>query len=252
MIKNIINRFFSKKILKRSLYTSVITVMTVSYIYCYDSYADIETSNIQSEIITGLDDSKITKETMEVININKTEYKEQNTVQNIEVTKKPMNAAVVTEKEIIKPEPVRKNTLYYINDNGYKRYLDNKYQDYLYKMCVKYDIEKYYTLLLAQMYHESGFQVDVISKTKDYGLMQINKCNHKWLGEILGNDNFLDPYNNIEAGVYMMSMFLHKYNDAEKALVCYNKGESAVRKGTYSTSYSKGVINDMNLLIKLD
>ena len=77
----------------------------------------------------------------------------------------------------------RTNTLYYVNDNGYKYYLDNKYQDHLYKMCVKYNVEKYYTLLLAQMYHESSFDIDVISKTSDHGLMQINVCKHKWLGK---------------------------------------------------------------------
>ena len=119
-------------------------------------------------------------------------------------------------------------------------------------MCVKYNVEKYYTLFIAQMYHESTFRINLISGTNDYGLMQINKCNHKWLGELLGNNDFLDPYNNIEAGVYMLSSYLHKYNDVEKALVCYNRGESAVKKGTYSTSYSKGVLEDMNLLVELD
>jgi hypothetical protein len=49
-----------------------------------------------------------------------------------------------------------------------------------------------------------------------------------------------------------MSEFLHKYNDVEKALVCYNRGESAVINGTYSTSYSQGVLYDMNFLVELD
>ena len=146
----------------------------------------------------------------------------------------------------------RQNTLYYVNDNGYNSYLDNCYQDYLYEMCIKYEVEEYYPLFLAQMYHESTFRTNVISKTNDYGLMQINVINHQWLGKKLGDDDFLDPYTNIEAGIYMMSSFLHKYNDVEKALVCYNMGEGAVKKGTYSTTYSRGVLEDMSLLVELD
>ena len=82
--------------------------------------------------------------------------------------------------------------------------------------------------------------------------MQINKCNHEFLRNKFGFTDFLDPYVSIESGVYFMSGYLHKYNDVEKALVCYNRGESAVRKGTYSTSYSKGVLEDMNLLVELE
>lgn len=150
------------------------------------------------------------------------------------------------------PEVKRPNKLYYINDGGWKAHLDTIYQDYLYEMCVKYDVVEYYEMFLAQMYHESGFKVDVISKTNDYGLMQINKCNHEYLRNKFGFTDFLDPYVSIESGVYFMSGYLHKYNDVEKALVCYNRGESAVRKGTYSTSYSKGVLEDMNLLVELE
>lgn len=159
------------------------------------------------------------------------------------------------EEEIIEEEQEtiekRTNLLYYINDNGYKSYLNEEYQDYLYEMCIKYDVVDYYTMFIAQMYHESTFRPNLISKTNDYGLMQINKCNHDWLSQKLGSNNFLDPYISIEAGVYMMSNYLHKYNDVEKALVCYNRGESAVRKGTYSTNYSKGVLYDMTLLVEL-
>lgn len=155
-----------------------------------------------------------------------------------------------TTEEIV-TAPARPNKLYYVNENGWESYLDECYQNHLYEMCVKYDVVDYYTLFLAQMYHESGFRTDVISGTNDYGLMQINICNHEWLGQKLGNSDFLDPYNNIEAGVYMMSGYLKKYNDAEKALVCYNRGESAVRNGTYSTKYSQGVLYDMTFLVEL-
>lgn len=158
---------------------------------------------------------------------------------------------VLMQKNQFEEEDKRKKVFYYVNDEGHKSYLDKDYQDYLYAMCIKYDVEKYYTLFLAQMYHESTFQANVISATNDYGLMQINVYNHEWLSEELDISNFLDPYDNIKAGVFMMSNFLHKYNDVEKALICYNEGEGAVINGTYSTTYSKSVLSDMDLLIEL-
>ncbi len=146
--------------------------------------------------------------------------------------------------------PERENILYYVQDGRYRYDLPDEYQDYLWQQCKAYGISEYYELLLAQMYHESSFRTNLISKTNDYGLMQINICNHRWLSGIIGDDDFLNPYTSIRAGVHMMSTFLHKYNDVQKALVCYNRGESAVRKGTYTTSYSRGVLDDMNLLVE--
>jgi hypothetical protein len=160
-----------------------------------------------------------------------------------------------TETEVEATEEVlieRENTLYYMNEEGWKSYLDVEYQDFLYEMCIKYDVVEHYELFIAQMYHESTFRPNLISKTNDYGLMQINVCNHKYLERLFGFTDFLNPYVSIESGVYFMSKYLHKYNDVEKALVCYNKGENAVKNGTYSTTYSKGVLYDMNFLVELD
>ena len=95
---------------------------------------------------------------------------------------------------------------------------------------------------------KSGFDISLISSTNDYGLMQINICNHQWLSEELGENDFLDPFVSIDAGILIMSRLLNKY-DVETALVCYNRGESAAKKGIHSTSYSQGVLNDMNLLM---
>lgn len=149
-------------------------------------------------------------------------------------------------------EPTRENKLYYVLDEGLRYDLPEEYQDYLWELCKEYNVTDYYELFIAQMYHESTFRESIISKTNDYGLMQINQCNHSWLSEELGNGDFLDPYNNMEAGVLIMSGFLQKYSDVHKALVCYNKGESAVINGTYSTSYSYGVISDMDKLIEIE
>ena len=79
--------------------------------------------------------------------------------------------------------------------------LDDALQRYTYNLCVDYEIEEYYPLVLAVMWRESEFVPTIISKTNDYGLMQINKINHKWLSEELEITDFLDEEQNIHAGV---------------------------------------------------
>jgi hypothetical protein len=167
-------------------------------------------------------------------------------------TTKPVTTTVKSNTEETKNDNnERTNKLYYVDDNGYKSYFDECYQNYLYDLCVQYGITEYYTLLIAQIYHESTFRTNLISSTNDYGLMQINVCNHSWLRNKLGISDFLNPYENMQAGVYMMSSYLHKYGDAEKALVCYNLGEGGA-KGVSSTSYSRGVLYDRSLLVELN
>jgi cell division protein FtsL len=119
-------------------------------------------------------------------------------------------------------------------------------QEHTYYLCVEYDIPEHYELVLAMMWHESNYTADVISRTNDYGLMQINKINHEWLSETLGIENFLDPHQNIHAGVYMIAKLIHKYDDTSKALMAYNMGERGAANywttGVYSTPYSDGII----------
>lgn len=170
--------------------------------------------------------------------------------QNVETDKTEISKVKISE-HLNTQETKRENKIYYIQDDGYRFDLPKEYQDYLWSLCKQYNVTDYYKLFIAQMYHESNFDELAISDTNDYGLMQINKCNHEWLSEKLENGDFLDPYNNMEAGVIMMSEFLQKYSDVHKALVCYNRGESTVINGTYSTLYSKCIISDMDKLIEI-
>lgn len=155
---------------------------------------------------------------------------------------------VVTELETESVTEAKKPYNYYrINDNGCYAQLDLELQDFLWEMCEKYDISEHYELIMAQMFSESCFKIDIISKSNDYGLMQINKCNHEWLSEILGSNDFTDPYVSIEAGCLMISDYLHKY-DIAPALVAYNRGESAVKNGVLSSNYSDIVLGNMRKL----
>ncbi|MHC1722535.1 MAG: transglycosylase SLT domain-containing protein [Aminipila sp.] len=97
---------------------------------------------------------------------------------------------------------------------------------------------------------ESGFNPNLISKNGDYGLMQINKSNHQWLSKALGVTDFLDPKQNIRAGVYMLRCIQNNnYDNLHQVLMVYNQGSrGAIRdwnKGIYSSNYSRNVINKM-------
>lgn len=101
-------------------------------------------------------------------------------------------------------------------------------------------------LVLALIDVESSFNPKLISKTDDYGLMQINTCHKDSLKKSLQITDLLDEKQNIKAGVYMLSWIVNKYSDMNQALMVYNCGEYGAKKlwnkGVYSTNYSKKVI----------
>lgn len=125
--------------------------------------------------------------------------------------------------------------------------LSKDLQLYTYNRCVEYGIPEHYELILAMMWQESNYTPDIISATDDYGIMQINACNHEWLSDLLGTTNFLDVYQNIDAGTYIISKMLLKYGDEHKALMAYNMGENGASlnwdAGIYTSSYSRGIIS---------
>jgi hypothetical protein len=131
--------------------------------------------------------------------------------------------------------------------------LDDALQRHAYNLCVDYEIEEYYPLVLAVMWRESEFVPTIISKTNDYGLMQINKINHEWLSDKLKITDFLDEEQNIHAGVFMLSLYLHKYGDIDKALMAYNMGENGAKKhwdaGTYTTHYTRTTRERLELIL---
>lgn len=123
--------------------------------------------------------------------------------------------------------------------------LDNELQSYVWSLCCNYDIAEYYELIFAVIKTESNFNAAAISSTQDYGLMQINVANHNNLRKALGIKDFLDPYQNIHGGVYLLATLLHKYDVAD-ALIAYNMGEGNAAKlhqrGVHTTYYSETVL----------
>ena len=127
--------------------------------------------------------------------------------------------------------------------------LSDEIQDTIFKLCEEYDFEP--VLILAMIKKESWFVIDVKSADgKCYGLMQIHIINHNRLREILGITDFLNPKQNIHAGIFMMRELLDKYEDLTIALMSYNAGETGMRRqvnrGITSTHYTRKIFEYMN------
>lgn len=120
-------------------------------------------------------------------------------------------------------------------------------QDYIFQLCEENNVDP--VLIFAMIETESRFNSNCVSRTNDYGLMQINKCNHNWLKKQYGVDNFLDPKQNLLCGISMMAAHLKNNNgDWVRALMCYNQGTTGARKswarGIYETSYTRKVMSN--------
>lgn len=142
--------------------------------------------------------------------------------------------------------------------------LSEDFQEYLYHLCEDYSIP--YELALAIIDTESKFTIDAISGTSDYGLMQINQSNFFWLADTFGiyydknatyeeqldylSKIFLDPYTNVQAGLYLISINMeYANNDISLALMSYNCGPGGAQalweQGIYSNYYSEIVMESL-------
>lgn len=122
--------------------------------------------------------------------------------------------------------------------------LDAEVQEFVYYLCAGYNID--FTLVMAQIQYESSFKADAISSTNDYGLMQINQMNHEYLTETIGVTDFLDPYQNIRAGMFTLRKLFERYQDTNMVLMAYNMGEDGAArlwdKGIYNTNYTDSIL----------
>lgn len=149
----------------------------------------------------------------------------------------PMQAVAEPAQEST-PEPVQ----YRDDIVSQGRLLSYECQQILMDCCDKYSVP--YALGLAIAEVETHFDPDAVSGTDDYGLMQINACNHGWLAE-LGFD-VMTYEGNIEAGIYLIAQNIQQYEDFELALMAYNCGPTGAQRlwaqGIYQTEYSQKVM----------
>lgn len=122
--------------------------------------------------------------------------------------------------------------------------LDAELQEFTFWKCEGLGLD--YEMVLAIMQKESGFDPQAISATDDYGIMQINQCNHERLREELGITDFLDAEQSITAGTEILGDLVARYDDPHQVLMAYNMGESGARhhweQGTHTSSYSRDIM----------
>lgn len=179
-----------------------------------------------------------------------TDDTESDTTETEETKKEETEAAEPTYKELFDYEkPFAAEFAKYNADADGFVYLDiiplaKNEQKYIYFISRKYGVK--YSLVLAVIEHESGFIPNAVSKSgNDHGLMQINVRNADYFERNLGVDNLDNPYQNIQAGAWLLGNLVAKYGDYSKVLMSYNCGEGGANKlwesGILSTSYSEEV-----------
>lgn len=125
--------------------------------------------------------------------------------------------------------------------------LSDSLQRYIYEICADENVPV--TLVMAMIEHESGFDPEAVSPTDDYGLMQINAVNHEWLKEEYRCADMMNPYQNVFCGISIISSYIDKYGELDKALMAYNMGnygaQKAWKNGVTSIAYSEEILSLM-------
>jgi len=177
-----------------------------------------------------------------------------------DVTPEPESAEIIMPElesaEIITPEPEAAEDVTQETEieefaesteepdfTAYDIPLSAELQRYTFDLCRERGLD--FEIVLALMYAESSYRPDVISRTDDYGIMQINKVNHNWLRTELGITDFLDAEQSINAGTFILMKISEGYPDTHQMLMAYNMGESGAKncwnRGIYSTQYSRKI-----------
>lgn len=125
--------------------------------------------------------------------------------------------------------------------------LSENLQRHIFELCAENNVPV--ALVFAIIECESNFNPEVISKTDDYGLMQINVVNHGWAAEQFKCTDMLNPYQNVYIGIHMIGEYLEKYGNVERALLAYALGEGgaaeAWAEGRTTTHATRKFLNAM-------
>jgi soluble lytic murein transglycosylase-like protein len=133
--------------------------------------------------------------------------------------------------------------------------LSEDLQLHTYLTAKRYQVD--YDLVLAVMFRESSYKITALNDngdSNDYGLMQIN--DKYWAEEIENELGYKywrsNPYENIEAGVYILRKMHEKVMGEEEAVIAYHKGLTGFRKlksqGVVSIDYLRDVMDYRRLL----
>ena len=130
--------------------------------------------------------------------------------------------------------------------------LDPEVVQYIYDSAVQNGFRPEIIFAMAQK--ESSFNPTVYSRTGDYGLFQINKCNFNDIANHFGitleevKQRVYEPLFSCDCSMYILSNLRNNYpcDNYSTLLMYYNMGPSGARKlinnGTYSTEYSRDIV----------
>lgn len=164
-----------------------------------------------------------------------------------------------TEKTVIQKQEIQnllntieKQNQYYISEIS----LPKEIQEFVYDECLKYDNVTYEEALAVMMTENAKFDAKAVNYntngTYDTGLFQINSVNAQWLNEKLGITDLTNPYQNIQAGIYILNSLEY---EAHQKYMSYNMGVTGakrkINKGIESTAYSNKVINTIQEIKKI-
>lgn len=180
-------------------------------------------------------------------------HTESNTPKEIEVQSITAQIIEVTPTPIVTPQPTQ-TPIPTPELPQYDIPLDKDLQQYIYDLCKAEGV--HYDVAIGVIKTESNFQADLIctntNGTKDFGLMQVNTINHKWLSKELGITDFLDPYQNVKAGLHILSIAYKNSNNVDEALMEFNMGRNTVNKllnrGITSSVYSRTVLQNKEII----
>ena len=108
-------------------------------------------------------------------------------------------------------------------------------KEYTAQVCNEYNVD--YSLALGVIYNESRFKSGLThlnsNGTTDYGLMQVNEVNFKYLNKTLGitsMNQLLDDRVGIRCGVHLLAYHKNATGNDSAALLRYQVGEGTYRK----------------------
>lgn len=133
----------------------------------------------------------------------------------------------------------------YYSVNGATLYYN--YQDFIWTLCVNWEIEKYFPTLLCQFYQESRYNQNAVSYTNDHGICQLNERYHDGFTQQAGHPEWnvkTDPYANMYCGVMIMARNIKNRNgNIDIAMTDYNAGGGYYGKYGIRYQYTNAVHN---------
>ena len=167
-------------------------------------------------------------------------------------------AADIAEKAVEAANPVAQSTSERAKQIAEGTPLDYQSALTLVEYADQYDLNP--SLILSVISVESNFNQWEVGSSRDRGYMQIIPATEKWLAQDFGHElglkynpeRIFDPEYNIGLAAAYLNLLKENYGaDYDRILSEYNRGPSNLKRyyqkhGTYSTSYSRKVLEAEN------